>query len=209
MSTEHRQSNSGGNKPASKRWTHFYSALQLAIQRTAHKWTYEDFAECFAKYCKDDPDQAKVNFQMVSDYQENRTTTLCEELFTRYNAQENIDILHEVVMEARARRQAGEQPGNDVWRPDLDPRTAVRARTVPILRQTRDTLKTQLAELEKENLQLQKTMMDNVKATKDLDEEESKRLDLLDEIEAEWDKLPIEDIQEWTLRAAETMKSTV
>lgn len=26
-------------QPDSKRWTHFHSALQLAINRAAHKWT--------------------------------------------------------------------------------------------------------------------------------------------------------------------------
>jgi hypothetical protein len=28
------------NPAPSKRWTQFYAALQLAIQRAAHKWTF-------------------------------------------------------------------------------------------------------------------------------------------------------------------------
>ena len=30
---------SGNAGKGSKRWQHFYAALQLAIQRSAHKWT--------------------------------------------------------------------------------------------------------------------------------------------------------------------------
>lgn len=55
----------------------------------------------------------------------------------------NLDNLHAVVTEARARKQAG-YTGKDVWREDLHPKTAVRARTVPLLEKERDRL---LAEL--------------------------------------------------------------
>lgn len=56
----------------------------------------------------------------------------CEEVFAEYNVKHNIDILHAIVTEARARKQSGEI-GNDVWKEDLQPRAAVRARTVPLL----------------------------------------------------------------------------
>lgn len=49
--------------------------------------------------------------------------------------------------EARARQKAGEQPGSDTWRADLDPRTAARARTVPLLTEERDRLRAELAEV--------------------------------------------------------------
>lgn len=59
---------------------------------------------------------------------------------------ENLDKLHAVVTEARARKQTG-YSGSDVWRDDLQPRAAVRARTIPLLQQERDRLKAQLAEV--------------------------------------------------------------
>lgn len=46
--------------------------------------------------------------------------------------QENIDILHKIVNEAKDRKAKGEA-GKDVWKEDLEPRAAVCARTVPIL----------------------------------------------------------------------------
>jgi hypothetical protein len=61
--------------------------------------------------------------------------------------QKNVDTLHRVVTEARARRQRGEMPGADRWRADVQPRAAVRARTVPALERERDLLRARLAEV--------------------------------------------------------------
>lgn len=65
-----------------------------------------------------------------------------------------MDILHQVVTEARARRQRGEtaspagsDTGADIWRADLQPRAAVRARTIPTLERERDSLRVRLAEV--------------------------------------------------------------
>ena len=62
-----------------------------------------------------------------------------------------MDILHQVVTEARARRQRGETGDGgtrvDGWRADLQPRAAVRAGTIPALERERDSLRTRLAEV--------------------------------------------------------------
>ena len=50
-----------------------------------------------------------------------------------FNFRDSINILHAVVSEARARKQRGEIHGKDVWREDLAPRAAVRARTVRVM----------------------------------------------------------------------------
>ena len=73
--------------------------------------------------------------------------TACDKLFERYDAREKIDILHAVVTEARERQKAGVLPGPDTWRPEIDPRTAARAKTIPILQNERDELKKRLAEV--------------------------------------------------------------
>jgi polyamine-modulated factor 1 len=58
-----------------------------------------------------------------------------------------------VVTDARARRQRGEtadgggSTGVDSWRADLQPRAAVRARTIPVLERERDLLRARLAEV--------------------------------------------------------------
>lgn len=57
---------------------------------------------------------------------------------------QNIDDLHSVVSEARLRKKTGEVR-QDVWKEDLHPREATRARTIPVLAQSRDQL---IAELQ-------------------------------------------------------------
>ena len=80
-----------------------------------------------------------------------RHKTNTNKLFEQYEVQKNVDILHQVVTEARARRQRGETGGGgtgvDSWRADLQPRAAVRAKTIPALERERDSLRTRLAQV--------------------------------------------------------------
>ena len=78
---------------------------------------------------------------------QNELQKTCNELFANYNARENIDTLHAVVTEARERQSAGEVPGPDTWKSDLEPRAATRARTIPIFKDERDRLKVKLEEV--------------------------------------------------------------
>ncbi|RPD61048.1 hypothetical protein L226DRAFT_612776 [Lentinus tigrinus ALCF2SS1-7] len=189
-------------QPGSKRWTYFHSALQLAIQRSAHKWSYEDFAECFSLWCDEQPENAATIFNLVSSRLESSITENCEELFKKYNVKENLDNLHAVVTAARARKQTG-YDGKDVWREDLQPRTAVRARTIPLLERERDRLKAELAQLTAENSELQSEMERNIRAKEEADREAARLLDVLDKALAKWDRMPLEKVEEWTLKTAE------
>lgn len=58
----------------------------------------------------------------------------------------NIDRLHAVVTEARARKQAGYE-GKDVWKEELDPGAAARAQILPLLVTEKERLKAQLDEV--------------------------------------------------------------
>lgn len=58
----------------------------------------------------------------------------------------NVDTLHAVVTEARARKKAG-YTGKDVWREDIQPSVAARARIIPILEAEKERLKAQLEEV--------------------------------------------------------------
>ncbi|KAI0676032.1 hypothetical protein C8Q78DRAFT_1161386 [Trametes maxima] len=190
----------------SKRWTYFHSALQHAIQRSAHKWTYEDFAECFSLWCDEQPENAATIFNLVSSRLESSITDNCEELFKKYNVKENLDNLHGVVTAARARRQVGYM-GNDIWREDLQPRAAVRARTVPLLEKERDRLRAELSQLTEENSELQSQMRHNVEAKEEADANAAKLLDILDQAFYKWSQLPLDDVQSWTLQTAESAGS--
>lgn len=74
-----------------------------------------------------------------------------DELLQQFNVKENLDKLHAVAAEAKARKLAEDRgesyEGHDVWRENLPPRAAVRARTIPLLEKERDRLKMQLAEV--------------------------------------------------------------
>ncbi|KAI0255531.1 hypothetical protein BJV78DRAFT_1119498 [Lactifluus subvellereus] len=191
----------------SKRWTQFYAALQLAIQRAAHKWTYKDFSECFPLWCEEQPNGAEGVFNTVSNFIETHIVTNTNKLFEQYDVQKNVDTLHQVVTEARARRQRGETPGADRWRADVQPRAAVRARTIPALERERDLLRARLAEMEKENTELSREVQENVAVQGRADAKTAEIFAFFDEIYARWKELPLEDMQAWTLLTAETQSA--
>ncbi|KAI0277855.1 hypothetical protein BGY98DRAFT_977016 [Russula aff. rugulosa BPL654] len=189
----------------SKRWTQFYAALQLAIQRAAHKWTFKDFSECFPLWCEEQPNGAEGIFNTVSSFIETHIVTNTNKLFEQYDVQKNVDILHQVVTEARARRQRGEtgsatggDTGADTW---------LRARTVPALERERDSLRARLAEMEKENMELYQEVQGNVAAQNRADTKTAEIFSFFDEIYAKWKELPLEDMQAWTLLTAETQSA--
>ncbi|KAG6900330.1 hypothetical protein C0993_012527 [Termitomyces sp. T159_Od127] len=70
-----------------------------------------------------------------------------EKLFKDYAVQENIDILHRVVNEAKERNVKGEL-SKDIWIENLEPRVAVSARTIPIMESEVKRLREALAEVQ-------------------------------------------------------------
>ncbi|KAI9573746.1 hypothetical protein HD554DRAFT_2251245 [Boletus coccyginus] len=191
--------------PDSKRWTHFHSALQLAINRAAHKWTYEDFQECFALWCKEEPHGAEGIFNTVSRHMEDQIHASCETLFRDFNVRDSINILHRVVTDARARKQRGEMEAKDIWKEDLEPRAAVRARTVPVLESEVEKLKATLQGLEEENQALYEQVKSNVHRQREADAKTAELLKIFDDVYSAWSKLPHDEISLWTLQAAENL----
>lgn len=62
------------------------------------------------------------------------------------NLKQCIDDLHAAVVDAKLRKQRGEVR-SDIWREDLHPRAATRARTVPLLENERERLLAELQEV--------------------------------------------------------------
>ena len=125
---------------------------------------WEDFTECFPAFCKEEGDRAQGVFNTLSKHMESALVvrlSISPERFTRtdYPFQKAtdeffvdtelkrcIDDLHAAVVDAKLRKQRGEvRP--DIWREDLNPRAATRARTVPLLERERERLLAELQEV--------------------------------------------------------------
>ncbi|KIK60523.1 hypothetical protein GYMLUDRAFT_43846 [Collybiopsis luxurians FD-317 M1] len=191
------------NQSGSRRWEHFQSALQLAVQRSARKWSYQDFTECFPLYSEEDKNGASNTFNTISDYIETRSLRDLEKLFETYNLRENIDTLHTIVTEAKERKKASVEPGSDSWKEGLEPRGAIAARTVPVLEREAQRLRESLAELEASNAELESEIKANVQATDDADEQSEMLYLRLHKILSEWEKTP-PDAEQWTVMTSQT-----
>ncbi|KAI0046731.1 hypothetical protein FA95DRAFT_1344364 [Auriscalpium vulgare] len=193
--------------PSNKRWPGFYDALQLAIQQAAHKWTFEEFAECFPLWCEEQPKGAETVYQTVSGFVEKRIVEESNTLFENYALQENLDRLQAVVDDARRRKRSGEPRPLNAWREDLEPRAATCARTIPTLEAERDKLRKQLTELEAHNTELEATLKESVDTKVVADEKIAEIFAFLDELVMKWKDLPVEEMQEWSLQKAESQST--
>ncbi|KAF9646490.1 hypothetical protein BDM02DRAFT_3004751 [Thelephora ganbajun] len=180
----------------SKRWQHFYAALQLAIQRSAHKWTWENFTECFPVFCKEEGDRAQGVFNTLSRHMESSLVEATDKFLDDINLKQCIDDLHAAVVDAKLRKQKSEDRP-DIWREDLHPRAATRARTIPLLEKERERLLAELQELEDENLKLQEEIASNVRQFEENEKTSESLLDTLDEVLREWERLPADDMSQW------------
>ncbi|KAI0029363.1 hypothetical protein K488DRAFT_88809 [Vararia minispora EC-137] len=191
----------------SKRWTHFHTALHLATQRAAHKWTAEDFAECFPLWNEEEPNGVAGTHRTVSEFVESYITKSCEQLLKEEDAQARIDALDAVVVDARTRKRAGAPVPPDVWRADLAPRQAARARTVPVLEQERNRLKAYLAQLEEENVRAMDAVAERKRRQAEAESQVTAVLAQNEEIYDKWEQLPMEEMQSWTLQLVESLST--
>jgi len=91
-----------------------------------------------------------------------------------------------------------------VWKEDLEPRAAVRAKTVPLLEKEAARLRATLEEMEKENMQLQAQLQRNEQEHKEADDKAMELLDILDKVYENWSKLPLDEIEMWTVQTVES-----
>ncbi|KAJ6598752.1 hypothetical protein B0H10DRAFT_1813221 [Mycena sp. CBHHK59/15] len=192
----------------SRRWNHFHAALELAIQWSAHKLKFEDFAERFPQYVEEDKDGALQTFTQVADYIQSTNMRDLQKLFHDYDLQKNIDFLDRIVNEAEARKARGDI-GSDVWKEDLHPRSAVCGRTIPILEAQAKRLRDSLARLEAENEDLASRLQDAFQETDDLEARALRMLDKVDETHEAWSRVPMDKIEAWTAQVAETLTPTL
>ncbi|TEB33130.1 hypothetical protein FA13DRAFT_1754234 [Coprinellus micaceus] len=186
------------NNSGSRRWTHFHSALQLAVQRSAHKWTFEDFTECFPLYVEEDKNSASATFNSISDYIEAQNLRDLDKLFKEYNVQENVDILHKIVQDSKDRKSKGEIR-NDAWRENINPRTSICAKTIPVVEKDIARLQRQLKEAEDLNRELLRELEEEARQT---DEVNGHALEIVQQVDRaceEWEGIPQDEIEPWTV----------
>jgi len=181
------------------------------ISPVVHRW--ENFTECFPVFCKEEGDRAQGVFNTLSRHMESSLVVrfylptiflayassqeATDKFFDEANIKQAIDDLHAAVVDAKLRKQRNEVR-TDVWREDLHPRAATRARTVPLLERERERLQVELREvfsltsfiftrscpfqLEDENLKLQEEIESNVRQFNENEKGAENLLDVLDQV---------------------------
>ena len=117
-----------------------------AICRRGQGWIGHDIQQHFGLYRGEESGRISRDTQPVRPDASQRDL---DKLMKVYNVQENIDILHQVINDGKARKEQG-NVGNDVWQENLEPRSAIAARTVPVLKREAERLKELIAEVNTE-----------------------------------------------------------
>ncbi|KDQ19025.1 hypothetical protein BOTBODRAFT_63154 [Botryobasidium botryosum FD-172 SS1] len=186
----------------STRYSRFHSAYVLATKKASSKWTYEDFAQCFPTWAAESSEGVAQIRAQLSQHMREQTLKQADEILQAYNAAAAIDELQTVISAGRARVSTSDK-GKDMWKADLDPKAAARARTVPILKSERDRLLEALREVEAKNVELAKQVEASRNGRISANSKAKDILKALDEAVAEFNNLPVEEMEEWIVETEE------
>ncbi|CAE6436667.1 unnamed protein product, partial [Rhizoctonia solani] len=198
-----------GTETASKRYQRFESCIYAASQSCSTKWTRDQFEMCFPAWVSEEASVANDIRKQISKFMEQTLVKESSELLRLYDARAAIDALDEAIIEAKKRQAEGDNASHkDEWKPDIDPRTAVRARVMPILEKEQAELQKELDELEEQNRKYIARIQRNRAEYRAIDQEIKSRLSRIDQVYKILNTMDNEDLQQWMLAADEAGTTT-
>ncbi|QRV88876.1 hypothetical protein RhiJN_16894 [Ceratobasidium sp. AG-Ba] len=193
---------------SSKRYQRFEDCLYVAAQSCSSKWTWEQFVMCFPTWVSEETNTAGEIRVQVSNFMKNNLVKESGDLLRRYDARGAIDSLDSAVAEAKKRLADGIPNQKDEWKPELDPRSAVRARVIPVLDQESARLQKELEELEKQNRVYMTSIGQKRAKCKTIDQESKTLLGRFELVCQTLQNLDDEELQQWMLAADEAGTTT-
>ncbi|KAG9127002.1 hypothetical protein FRC07_001082 [Ceratobasidium sp. 392] len=208
-----------GAETASKRYQRFEDCLYVAAQSCSSKWTWEQFVMCFPTWVSEETNTAGEIRVQVSNFMKNNLVKESTDLLRRYDARGAIDALDGAVAEAKKRLADGSAGSQkDEWRPELDPRTAVRARVLPVLEQENARLQKELEEasdllsrtyfLEAQNRKYVASIEQKRAKCKATDQESKALLSRFEQVCQVLYNMDSEELQQWMLATDEAGTTT-
>lgn len=141
-----------------------------------------------------------------------------DEILERYKAYEGIDSLSEAIDQAKVAAASSSNPSRrrrssmkqaegtmdpkespDVWKPDIAPRTAVHAVTVPLLEAERQRLEKALAEVEKLAEESLARCRENREKAIEAKVQASRIMDRVEQAKESFEAADMNEIESWTL----------
>ncbi|CAE6440982.1 hypothetical protein ACGC1H_003656 [Rhizoctonia solani] len=198
-----------GAETASKRYQRFESCIYVASQSCSTKWTWDQFVVCFPTWVSEEASVAGEIRMQISKFMKDTLVKESSELLRLYDARAAIDALDEAIVEAKKRQAEGENANHrDEWKPDIDPRTAVRARVMPVLEREQAEMQKELSELEEQNRKYLARIERNRAEYRAIDQEIKSRLNRAEQVYKIINNMDIEELQQWMLAADEAGTTT-
>ncbi|KAG8763623.1 hypothetical protein FRC11_014964 [Ceratobasidium sp. 423] len=182
---------------------------QGAETATQNGRNWDQFVVCFPTWVNEEASVAGEIRMQISKFMKDTLVKESSELLRLYEARAAIDALDEAIVEAKKRQaEEGNADHKDEWKPDIDPRTAVRARVVPVLEREQAELQKELNELEEQNRKYIARIQRNRAEYRAIDQEIKLRLNRAEQVYKIINSMDNEELQQWMLAADEAGTTT-
>ena len=131
------------------RATKLDEVLERALHQTMRACAYEKLETCFPTLARTDADTLRHAGEQVTSFMTTSCRTEFQKILDDRQVRERLDQLDRIVAAAKARKQAGEPPSENVS--ELTPEAVLRAHILPLKRQELADLQARLAVLQAQN----------------------------------------------------------
>ncbi|GFZ46816.1 hypothetical protein JCM24511_04036 [Saitozyma sp. JCM 24511] len=115
-----------------RRWESTMNTLELAVRAGAQKWTARDLESCLPLLAKKNPEAMKDVWANSSISMRTIIMNHANTLMNDYKAGPALQLIEQVVDDAKAHAAKSSEPRPDAWRPDRSPFALTAATNLPI-----------------------------------------------------------------------------
>ncbi|EIW65891.1 hypothetical protein TREMEDRAFT_65976 [Tremella mesenterica DSM 1558] len=136
-----------------KRYGMMMYALELAIKNGTQKWSVRDLQQCFPLLAKRMSSSLENVYLGSSRNMREQIENAAKSLLEDYRAAPALQLLDEVVDDAKMHKASGGGSRSDAWRPDISPAALTAATNLPIYDEAYERLRSELLELHADSSQ--------------------------------------------------------
>ncbi|GBC05070.1 hypothetical protein RclHR1_06000004 [Rhizophagus clarus] len=119
--------------------------LENCLGETLNNFSYEKVAQCYPTLAKEQPERLKQALSQVKDFLKTNTEEEFEAILEQRNILEKLNELDDIIAKAK-KRQKDRQP-----MVNIDPKTIIRAKTLPIKFEEKKNLEREFLKINQEN----------------------------------------------------------
>ncbi|RIA90422.1 Nnf1-domain-containing protein [Glomus cerebriforme] len=123
--------------------------LESCLGETLNNFSYEKVAQCYPTLAKEQPERLKQALGQVKEFLKTNTEEEFEAILEQRNILEKLNELDDIIAKAKKRQNDGHNPLQPMS--NIDPKTIIRAKTLPIKFEEKRNLEREFLKINHEN----------------------------------------------------------